>query len=388
MTTVGAIERPVHVGERVRRLRLVAGLDQAELAQRTQIASGSISKIENGRLVPKESEQLRLARALGCDPNFLVRPNTIGPATRPWLRAYADASQRALDRQLADCNLLAETIEVVGLKVLPDMIPTFRGDRPDDDEIESYALEVRETAGVAAGDALPNAVRVAERLGCVITPMLEELGRHVGLSIRANLIPVICLSRPSADPARHVPGDRQRFTVAHELGHLGLHASWGPPRDADEASRFEREANRFAGAFLAPADAILEDLRYEGGRVTLRTLAVLKERWGVAIKALVMRCRSLGVIDDDHARSLYKQISSRGWNRSEPVQVPNETAVWLEKAIRAQYRQATDAVKAAASDAGLDPSHLRRWMNWRPTAQARLADVISLTERRYSGESE
>jgi Zn-dependent peptidase ImmA (M78 family)/transcriptional regulator with XRE-family HTH domain len=346
------------------------------------MASGSISKLEHGRLTPSSDDLERLGKALGCTPEFLARGNSVGPSSRPWLRAYADASQRALDRQLSDCQLLVETIEHLDLKTLPDVIPTFRGDLSDEDAIEDFTLDVRASAGLSSADAVPSAIRIAERLGCVVVPMMEELGRHVGLSIRASLIPLICVSRPSIEPSRHVPGDRQRFTVAHELGHLALHASTGSPQTAEQASQIERQANRFAGAFLTPADPFLEDLREAGGRVTLRTLSTLKEHWGVAIKALVMRCRTLGVIDDDHARSLYKQISARGWNKAEPITVPNETAIWLTKALAARFRGPTDPISAGADAVGLSSSHLQRWIDWTPTAPDRAANVVSLADRR------
>lgn len=61
----------------------------------------------------------------------------------------------------------------------------------------------------------------------------------------------------------------------------------------------EREAHRFASAFLTPGDAVVEDLASLGGRVTLSNLANLKEKWGLSIKAFVVRFQQLGVIDDD-----------------------------------------------------------------------------------------
>ena len=48
-----------------------------------------------------------------------------------------------------------------------------------------------------------------------------------------------------------------------------------------------------------------------GRRVTLATLLALKERRGVAIKAMVHRLQQLGRIDSDQASSLCKQISVR-----------------------------------------------------------------------------
>jgi Zn-dependent peptidase ImmA (M78 family) len=143
----------------------------------------------------------------------------------------------------------------------------------------------------------------------------------------------IRVARSSENPAHSVPGDRQRFTVVHELGHLSLHHDCPPPNTPSEASRYAKHAHRFAAAFLVPAEPLLADLSEWGGSVTLNTLAHLKQRWGLAIKALIVRFRHLGLIDEAHARSLYKQISARKWNTDEPVNVPNERAQWLPKSM-------------------------------------------------------
>lgn len=375
------------LGERVRRLRLASGLGQIEFADRVGIANGSVSKLENGRLPISQSLLESVAQVLDCAPSFLQAPSLAAssgtlPATRPWLRAYADASMRVVDRQLASCTIAAEVIELLELRTIPDTVPIFDGDLSDDDAIEQFALDVRAAAQVNEADVVGNTIRAAERLGCLVLPMVEELGRHLGMSTRANLSPIICVSRPSHDPAHHVPGDRQRFTVAHELGHLALHSGLGPPQTAEDASRAEKQAHLFAGAFLAPGDAMLEELAELGGRVTLRTLTAIKERWGIAIKALVMRFHSLGVIDSEQARSLYKQISARGWSKDEPVPVGNEQAIWFVKAIGKKLGDENDSVDAAARRAGVGRSYLERWTDWSPTsAPRRSARVIELDAR-------
>jgi Zn-dependent peptidase ImmA (M78 family)/DNA-binding XRE family transcriptional regulator len=369
------------VGARVRRLRLASGLGQVEFAEQVGVANGAVSMIENGRMPLTDDLLTGLAKALRCTPSFLVQQTPTPLATQPLMRAYADAPKKAVDRQLADATLVLETAGMLGLRSIPDALPTFDGDLSDEHAIEQFALDVRAAAQLSEGDVVGNAVRAAERLGCVVLPMPDELGRHLGMSLRIDATPVLCVSRASSSADDGVPGDRQRFTVLHEVGHLGLHSHLGPPQSAEEAARFEKQAHLFAGAFLAPGDAMLEELHSLGGRVTLQTLQSIKSRWGIAIKALVMRFRQLDVIDADQARSLYKQISARGWNKGEPVPVGAEAAIWLQRAIDKRFAGTSDAIAAAAAQAGLDAGHVRRWTDWtRPAAPA--GEVVQMGSRR------
>jgi transcriptional regulator with XRE-family HTH domain len=361
------------IGQRIRRLRHVAGLGQEDFAKEVGIASGSVSKLENGRLPISDELLSDVSASLGCTPHFLTSSTELVPTTRPWLRAYADAPKRTVDQLVDDCTTAMEAIVISGLKLLPDAIPNFSGDLTDHTAIEDFAMDVRVAAGLNENDVVGNSIRAAERLGCVVLPMLDELGRHIGLSVRANMTSVICLGRWTSD-GRPVPGDRQRWTVAHELGHLALHVAQGPPTTSVEASEVEKQAHAFAGAFLAPGDAMLDELARLGGRVTLQTLARIKETWGVSIKALVTRFRNLDVIDADHARSLFKQISARGWNKNEPVPVGTEKAIWFVRAIDNAMPGADDPVAKVARVVGLDRKHFERWIDWSPPV---VAEVVT-----------
>jgi Zn-dependent peptidase ImmA (M78 family)/transcriptional regulator with XRE-family HTH domain len=364
------------VGQRIRRLRHVAGLGQAEFARMVDIASGSVSKLENGRM-PLSFELLdNVAIALRCAPKFLSMPVELAPTTRPRLRAYADAPKRAVDQMVDDCTTAMEAIVGLKLKTMPDTMPLFTGDLMDQAAIEDFALDVRVAAGLGENEVVGNSVRAAERLGCIVLPTQDELGRHLGLSVRADgQTSIICLGRWTVE-GTPVPGDRQRFTVAHELGHLALHSAVSAPMTAEEAGLIEKQAHAFAGAFLAPGDAILENLAELGGRVTLQTLARIKQHWGISIKALVVRFQNLSVIDAEHARSLFKQISARGLNRKEPVPVGTERAVWFSRAIEAAARGSSDPIGTVAKRIGLDRSHFDRWIDWSTLPEAELADVI------------
>ncbi len=357
-----------YFGERVRLLRVASGTSQTELSEKLGLKGNTvISKVETGRMLVDREFAAALADALGCTVEFLSRSSGDGIATKPWLRAYADASAKVVEQVLADNLLAHEFVDWSSMRWVPDVLPLFDGDLNDDNAIEEFASFVRSVADIGEGSVVRNAVRAAERLGCSVLPLDSELGRHLGLSQRVNGRPFIRLSRAwNADHTRHVPGDRQRFTVSHELGHLALHTETPPPLTPEEAKRLEKQAHRFAAAFLAPAVPLLDDWSTLGGRVTLGVLEKLKATWGVAIKMLVVRFRQLGIIDDDHARSLYRQISARGWSLSEPVEVSNEEPVWLDKALANAFPAISreQSQVEAAMHFGLDPHHLSRWTTW------------------------
>lgn len=358
-------------GVRLLRLRLSAGLGQQELAEAASVAAGTISMVERGKSWLEPRAMTAIAEVLDVAPDYFARPGAELSASTPQLRAYADASQKTVDRVLNDSITAVTSFAEADLTRVPDVLPVFDGDANNADEIERLARDVRTLAGVADSAPIGNATRTAERLGCVVLPMDTELGRHLGMSLRVDDVPVIRVSRSSENPEHAIPGDRQRFTVAHELGHLVLHAGLASPLSAADASRREHEAHRFAGAFLAPGDAVLMDLDTLGGRVTLSTLTRLKERWGFSIKAFVTRFRQLGVIDDDQARSLFKQISARRWNKDEPVTVGNESAVWLDKAV-ARF---PGELRALSDKTGLGRAYFARWLDWSP--QRHQAGVVT-----------
>lgn len=364
------------VGLVVKRLRNVAGWSQVELADKAGTNATMISNIERGRAEPTDELLASLATSLRVDPTFLTSA-TVEPATEPRLRAYADASAKEVDSRVAFAETAADYIRRLDLQVIADQLPTGPDDPEDDEELEEVASITRVAAGIEEGAVVRNAVRAAERLGCIVLPLHSEMGRHLGMSVRCDGLPLACIAKVG------IPGDRQRFTIAHELGHLVLHGTVPPPRTSEEASRLERQANRFAASFLTPGDAVCETLDEMGGRVTLGALQQVKSVWGVSIKMLVGRYRSLGRIDDDQARSLYKQISARRWSTDEPVEVPNEHAQWFA-GVLPRSAPAPDLATAAtvlASRIGGNAQLLASFADWTEPGPADVADLATWRRR-------
>ena len=83
---------------------------------------------------------------------------------------------------------------------------------------------------------------------------------------------------------------RNRFTIAHELGHLFLHSDNGSKKIEAKrggSSRVEREANWFAAEFLMPQEQV-KKLKLSG-----KTAYQMADIFGVSPTAMLVRIESL-----------------------------------------------------------------------------------------------
>ena len=143
---------------------------------------------------------------------------------------------------------------------------------------------------------------------------LEELVKHLGLLMAANLgdeISGVLVVKEGAgiigynrDQARV----RQRFTIAHEMGHFILHhAAQNLFIDRSATSVFHRDqssstgdralevqANQFAAALLMPSDFIAEELRNAYFRDDEEMISALAQKFVVSEHAMSLRLSRLG----------------------------------------------------------------------------------------------
>jgi Zn-dependent peptidase ImmA (M78 family) len=153
--------------------------------------------------------------------------------------------------------------------------------------------------------------------------MTEDDGdKHFdGLAARAGDMPVIVVGR-------HWPGDRQRFTLAHELGHLLLAKRIAAKLDA------ELVCNRFAGAFLFPRSAVLQELGAHRSAIELQELALLKAEFGLSMGGILYRARDLGIVSAAYHQAQTDLFKAKRWHLTEPGPAyPAEKAHHFEQLV-------------------------------------------------------
>lgn len=250
-------------------------------------------------------------------------------------------NSRDRDRVRQTGRLVFEAIQTMAdrFKAIELRIPRLPGSDP-----EEAATIARADLGLSPDQPIANLVTRLEKNGVVIAAIPYEIKGYDAFSVWADTeprMPVIVMTAA-------IPGDRQRWNVAHELGHLVLHYTY-----TAAPSQLENEANRFAAEFLLPEDTIRRDFNTP---LTLTILADLKSRWGVSMRALIMRAFQLDVITDGQRRYLFRQMATKGWWEEEPVPIPSEKPRLLRKLAETIYGPNVEARNIAEPLAV--PTHL------------------------------
>jgi Zn-dependent peptidase ImmA (M78 family)/transcriptional regulator with XRE-family HTH domain len=288
----------------------------------SKVSQAYVSRAEAGRLTVSGDRLELYARALGYPPELLVLREAEVGAGPGLVHHRKKQAVAAPDLRRIHAVLNLTRIQLKGLlggepRAVKLSIPQIQVD--DYTPPEEAAGMVRAEWGIPRGP-LDSVLSVLEDAGGLV--LRHALVAPVPLDSGNESVPVDAVSAcaPGEDPVvllnSGTPGDRQRFTLAHELGHMVMHSVPHPDQ--------EKQANRFAAELLMPAADIRNEFR---GTVDLRLLVSLKQRWRVSMWALLRRARTLGVISDWQHRTLAVEMSSLGYRMTEPEPLDAEQPV-------------------------------------------------------------
>ncbi|SEL28761.1 helix-turn-helix domain-containing protein [Pacificibacter marinus] len=286
-----------------------------ELARMLGVTSSKVSRWESGEHSPEPDALTDLARELRVRREFFLRP--VFDSTRPFFhRKLASASKRDRTYQHAQVNWLNEVSSIAQHYVdlpeldIPDLMTSTHFKQLRDSDIEGFAMSLREHWGLGDGPCI-DVVGLLERVGCVVSSIEMGTSKLDGVCSWSEIDqrPHILL----ANDKMSLP--RRQMDAAHELGHAILHKNVTESELKSDLKEIERQAFRFASAFLMPETSYIRDLP----NFSLAGMLTVKERWRVSIKAQISRLRSLGLIDSDDATRMYKTYSAKGWSRVEPL---------------------------------------------------------------------
>lgn len=365
----------VFLGANLRLIRLFHGLSLAEVGERVSVSKQFLSRIEAGGEAVTSQLEAALSGHLQVLPEFFYAPDHT-PITDEQCHFRRQLTTKVVLRQIgrARGEMLKRLVSVLDQYV---DLPAYRmisAEVTSAETIEKGAEQFRSLFGLGSGP-LSNVTRIAENAGAVVT-RVDGLAPEIDAVSFATKRPVIALNAHGRSSCR------QRFGVAHELGHLALHIG---VLTGDRLT--EGQANRFASSLLLPRTTFGSECRLglRGGRLNWSGLSELKLRWGASKAAILFRGHQLGHFSEDQVRSGYISLKRHGEaiEESEDHRVPHEEPEVLQEGLRVMREQMGIHAATVARQMGIQPSLLDRIV--KQTQDVPGASVVPLFDRQNAG---
>ncbi|KAA8820716.1 hypothetical protein CSQ85_02330 [Bifidobacterium rousetti] len=305
--------RPSLDPERIRCARETAGLSKIQLAERLGVTSRTIANYEeNGA---PASQSVSLASVLGVSPSFftvLSDDPSIEDLTESqvWFRSLRKSTVRQRKSAVGhgrNALLFFHWIErhfhlpECSLPIGDDM-----GWRP-------YEAAAALRGDWGYGDnPLPDMTKLAEAHGVRLFS-LPSVGKEVdAFSFMFDEVPYVAV-----DTAKTV--ERARFDIAHEIGHLLLHA--GEMSENVGGRDIEAEAHEFAANLLMPERRVRAVIPLHA---SVADILDGKRYFKVSAMSMARRAYELGRLSDWEYRRTCSALTAKGYRSAEPDGIARE----------------------------------------------------------------
>lgn len=264
------------IGVRVRRAREARGLSQVALAAAIGTSQAAVSNLEAGNRPMRVDELVAISRALGEDVDYFIaqtreQRGPVGVTLR------AEVADLPLPDFAAAINAFVDEIEDAPL---PPARVAIKASKPHTaaKEVLAKSNQTRPPIDVHAVARDLGVAVFARPFPNALSALILRHGKNAFIGVNSHQAPV-----------------RQRFSVAHELGHFVLHHAdhhfieYAAGLEGEVPGydwEHERAANQFAAELLMPAEMVKRDAR-------TTSLARLARRYDVSQEAIGFRMANL-----------------------------------------------------------------------------------------------
>lgn len=337
----------LHFPERLRSARKMSGLTLDALADRIghRVSKQALNKYEQGSIKPDPDLLLPLCEALDVRPDYFTREKRVELAHysfRKLVKLQKREQAIAVEKTRDALERYFELEALLGVESkFEGVIPGLPSEVRTRTEAEAAAEVVRAFYNLGT-DPLFNVVELLEDRGIKVIEIEVDEAFNGMSSYVDGAVPVIVLnSRLDAKL------DRKRFTALHELAHLLL--NFAPDMEEKEE---ERLCDVFAGSMLLPGNKVKEMLGSHRSALIWNELVLIKELYGISIRAILYRAKAHDIITDYDLTTKMAELSRFYGRKDEPGRYKGvEKAVrFRQLLLRAMAEEIITASKAAALD--------------------------------------
>lgn len=311
------------IGRNLKRIRLLKNLSLKEAGNLLNMSATAISKYEKGEILPDSKKLIDFSNAYEVKSIDLLKvynaPEMKFDSFRKKKR-LAGQNLELLEELIQD--EVTKYLEVIEMNNINTSIKLKQYSCNSIEEAEKAANDFRNYIKISNKQPISDLINILENLGIIIIQIKNPNNRFDdfdGLSEMVSNIPVIVLLDGIKD------GARQRFTIAHELGHLVLNIS-------DEKLDKEKLCNRFASALLMPKEAVINEFGISRGNISFFELIAFKNEFKVSYSAIIYRLKDLSIISE----YLYKKLSiflSKKIGKNDPKPIQPEVSYQFKRIV-------------------------------------------------------
>lgn len=286
------------IGKNLKRIRLLENLSLEKAGKLLNMSAPAILKYEKGEIVPNSSKLIEFANAYGVNVSDLLKSYNVLDMKFTAFRKKQRLQGQNLEllKEIIQ-NKVADYFEVIRLNEIKSSNVNLKKYSCNNiEDIEKIAEKFRKDYDLSINQPISDLISVLENIGILIIQIdnyNNKFSDFDGLSEVVDNIPIIVLLKES-------DGARQRFTIAHELGHLILKIT---NKELDE----EKMCNMFAGALLMPSKAVIREFGNNRSNISYYELMAFKCEYKVSITSIIYRLKELNIISD----YLFKSINSK-----------------------------------------------------------------------------
>jgi len=335
------------IGRRLQLARKAAGMSLRDLeaAIDKRVSAQALSKYERDEMMPGSDVLAAIARALKVSESYLLGGNELKLEAMEFRKNKITSRKEEASIKAVVLSAVERYLEIedcVGASSAawspPQGVPYRVNEQA---EAEAAAVRLRASWNLG-NDPIPNLVEFLEEQGVKVIPL--KLGERVsGLMCIARRgkgvdVPIVMVNQDDT-------GERQRFTLAHELAHHVL--------QVPDSAAGEKLAHRFASAFLMPAEILWKEVGKHRDALSIGELVELKALFKVSVQAITYRLKDLGIIGEALFKRLFDEFVRRGWRDppyAEPGPVEPEKP---ERFTRLCYRAVSEGAISEAKAAEL-----------------------------------
>ncbi|MEE6669638.1 XRE family transcriptional regulator [Pediococcus acidilactici] len=317
-------------GQNMKELRILFGMSRKELAEKLNVSQQAIGQYENGDIQPALDKIIQMGNLFKVESSFFIKKSFVEsntPKTNIAYRAPDRSSRKNINEGAMMVRFAESLVDIgesyfeMGKPLIYDVKEKIKqmqivSTTMNEYRIEDYANVARKMLKLNDNSNLlykleDSGVYVIER------KMMSESTDAFSVWTRTNgalKSPFMVLGTENKSAVRRI------FDIAHELGHLLLHDSVDfEDLATNEFREYEKQANKFASAFLLPK-AFVEDYLSDIDNKSIPDNYInAKEKYYVSLATAEYRAYDLGMITPSENKNFFRNRYRKKYTIREPL---------------------------------------------------------------------